>query len=151
MPLHQRVLTHYYPSLSFFSSFQQAKIHGGKMKAASGAIQLLFVLSFTPHATGTRKLTELLFACMCVGVIVFFVHFLLSLTPQVTVLLGSQHWPDAVLLKKRLLPAGGNQALMAACPPPTPCTTAKKSEFLLLSLIWWTRQFLAIFYSICSL
>lgn len=63
------------------------------MKAASGAIQLLFVLSFAPHATGTRKLTEIMFVrmCTCVGVIVFFNAFFFSVGPQVTALLGSQH------------------------------------------------------------
>lgn len=35
------------------------------MKAASGAIQLLFALSFAPYATGTRKLTEFLFVPVC--------------------------------------------------------------------------------------
>lgn len=50
--------------LPFFSSFQQSKIHGVTMKAASGAIQLLFVLFFTPHATGTRKWTEFFFLCV---------------------------------------------------------------------------------------
>lgn len=40
------------------------------MKAADRAIQLLFVLSLTRHATGTRKLTEFLLGCMNMSALV---------------------------------------------------------------------------------
>lgn len=66
-----RISTHVITPPFFFSVFQHSKLHGGTMKAASGAIQLLFVLFSTPLATGTRALTEFWFVCVCACVCLY--------------------------------------------------------------------------------
>lgn len=143
MPMHRHVRTHYYPFLVLFflPVIRDSWWHNESGQRSHPAAVCALLHTLCNRNTWANGIFTFGQVDVCWWSCIF-VNFLSLFPPQVTALLGNQHWPDAVLLKKRLSPAGGNQALMAACPPPMPCTTAKKSEFLLLLYGRWGSSWL---------